>query len=110
MERKIYDTSVIIGLWKSNVRRLNAYTTIFSVIEFPKTLLIEGLTVLYPTRDDFNEAILITKDLLKAGKPVGAIDIVIASIALRKGLTIITSDQDFQKVKEVRSELEIELR
>jgi len=85
MERKIYDTSVIIGLWKSNVRRLNAYTTIFSVIEFPKTLLIEGLTVLYPTRDDFNEAILITKDLLKAGKPVGAIDIVIDSIGLRKG-------------------------
>jgi len=110
MERKIYDTSVIIGLWKSNVRRLNAYTTIFSVIEFPKTLLIEGLTVLYPTRDDFNEAILIAKDLLKAGKPVGAIDIVIASIALRKGLTIITSDRDFQKVKEVRPELEIELR
>jgi len=110
MEKKIYDTNVIIGLWKSNVRRLEAYTTIFNVIEFPKTLLIRDLTVLYPTREDFNEAILIAKDLLKIGKPVGAIDIIMASIALRKGLTIVTDDQDFQNIKEVRPQLEIKYK
>lgn len=110
MEKKIYDTNVIIGLWRSNIRRLEAYTTIFNVVEFPKTLLIKDLMVLYPIRDDFNEAILIAKDLMKAGKPIGAVDIIIASIALRTDLMIVTNDKDFQNIKEVRPNLKVEFR
>ncbi|MHA1616582.1 MAG: type II toxin-antitoxin system VapC family toxin [Candidatus Njordarchaeales archaeon] len=110
MEEKLYDTSVLIDLWSSNIRRLEAYTTIFNIIEFPKALLIKNLVVLYPTREDFDAAILIAKDLLKIGKPVGAIDIVIASIALRKNLAIVTSDSDFKYIKKVRPDLKIELK
>ncbi len=110
MEKKLYDTSILIDLWNSNIRSLEAYTTIFSIIEFPKALLIKNLIVLYPTREDFDAAILIAKDLLKIGKPVGAIDIIIASIALRKGLVIVTSDSDFEYIKKVRPDLKVELK
>ena len=68
---------------------------------------MKDLIVLYPVREDFNEAILIAKDLLKIGKPVGTIDIIMASMTLRKGLTPVTDDQDFRNIKEVRPELKI---
>ena len=51
MEENIYDTNKLIDAYK-NKEKLNGYTTIFNVIEFPKALLLD-MIVLYPTDDDF---------------------------------------------------------
>ena len=107
MEKCIYDTNVLINLWKSKIRKLNAFTTIFNIIEFPKALLISHLTVLYPIKEDYLESINIAKDLLKIGKPVGATDILIASIALRHNYCIATYDKDFEYIKQIRPKLKI---
>ena len=40
---------------------------------------------------------------------VGDTDILIAAQAIRRGLTLVTKDRDFLKVKEVVKELELEL-
>jgi predicted nucleic acid-binding protein len=47
--------------------------------------------------------------LLKRGKPLPAIDILIAAICLRRGLTLMTGDEHFRHIKSVKKEFKIEL-
>ena len=53
---------------------MTGYTTIFNIVEFPKILDFK-LTVLYPSKSDYNLAIKLSKDVLRIGKPLPAIDI-----------------------------------
>ena len=105
----MYDSSVLMYYWRKNVRRLEGYTAILCVIEFPKTLKIRGLRVIYPSSEDYDKALRIAVDLLHAGTPIGSSDIIIAAIALNKDLTLVTMDRDFEYVKSVRPNLKLKL-
>jgi predicted nucleic acid-binding protein len=108
-EATVYDTSTLIGLLKSGRRDVKGFTTILNIIEFPKALELEGLGVIYPNVEDYDEALKVSALLLKRGKPLPAIDILIAAICLRRGLTLMTGDEHFRHIKSVKKEFKIEL-
>ena len=109
MQRELYDTNILIDFWKKKKRDISGYTTILNIIEFPKALLMKNLTVLYPTIDDLNEAVKISHKLMKQGKLVGAVDIVVACIALRHDLTLVTTDTDFNNIKSIKPEFKVKI-
>ena len=43
------------------------------------------------------------------GMMINNVDVIIAKQAIRRGLTLVTKDKDFPKVKELEEELELEL-
>ncbi|RLE70600.1 MAG: hypothetical protein DRJ37_06270 [Thermoprotei archaeon] len=106
MEAILYDTGVLIEL---NKKTLKGYTTALNVVEYPKILKIKGLKVIYPNARDYTLAMTISKDLYKIGKPVPAIDIVIAAVAINRGLTLITKNRHFEYIKEVRREFSFKI-
>jgi predicted nucleic acid-binding protein len=69
---------------------------------FPKALDLEQLTVIYPTIEDYDEALSISSDLLKKESPLLAIDLFIASICIRRNLTLSTKDSHFEQIQLVR--------
>ncbi len=106
----LFDTSALIELYKRRTKRPKGYTTILNIVEFPKALEIKDLMVIYPNPDDYKLAIVIAKNLLKAGKPVPAIDIVIAAIAVNRRMRLLTKNRHFQLIKEVENKLLLEAK
>ena len=107
MAENLYDTSKLIESYKKN-EAVRGYTTILNLIEFPKALEM-NLKVLYPSKSDCNEALKISVELQKLGKPIPAVDLLIAAIALNNSLTLITRDEHFTIIKQVRKDLNISL-
>ncbi|MEO2117035.1 MAG: PIN domain-containing protein [Methanocaldococcus sp.] len=105
MEKTLYDTNKLIDAYKNN-EKLNGYVTIFSVIEFPKALKL-GLKIVYPSKEDYSLAIKLSNKLLKIGKPIPAIDILISAIAINRKMKLITKDKHFSNVKEIFEDFDI---
>jgi tRNA(fMet)-specific endonuclease VapC len=109
MEEIVYDTNQLINHLKTDKSSFKGLTTIFNIIEFPKALELRELDVIYPTIDDYNESLKISAALLKKGKPLPAIDILIATICIRRDLTLSTLDQHFATIKSVRNDFKLKL-
>jgi hypothetical protein len=60
MEEVVYDTNELIDAAKKSKLDLKGYTTIFSLLEFPKAIEFDELTVIYPNLDDYQESIEIS--------------------------------------------------
>ena len=73
------------------------------------TVSSEELKIIYPSTEDYRLAILLSKDLLKMGKPVPAVDITIAAVALNRNLVLETSDKHFKIIREINRELKLRL-
>jgi len=99
-ENKVLDTSVLIS-------GASGITTIFNIIEYPPAY--EKCNVIWPKREDYVKALAIASKLRKAGKPVGAIDIIIASICINRTLALVSKDEDFTLIKEIEPSLKLEL-
>ena len=54
-------------------------------------------------------ALNISKDLLKIGKPIPTVDIVIASIAIRRELKLETRDKHFTNILKAKYDLKIKI-
>ena len=107
MEKVLYDTNKLIEAYKSN-KDIQGYTTIFNLIEFPKALELD-LIVLYPSKSDYNLALKISTELLKIGKPVPAIDVIISAISINRGLKLVTKkDKHFLFVKDVIKDFNVQ--
>ncbi len=104
MEQILYNTSSLINAYKQR-KQVEGYTTILNVVEFPKLLEL-ALTVIYPSKSDYNLAIKLSKDLLKIGKPIPAIDIIIAAVALNRNMKLVTTDNHFAAIQKIRSGFE----
>ena len=100
----LYDTSSLINVYKQR-KQLSGHTTILNVVEFPKLLELK-LTVVYPSKHDYDLAIKLSKDLLKIGKPIPAIDILIAAVALNRNMKLVTTDNHFAIIRKIRSDFE----
>ena len=107
MEKVLYDTNKLIESYKSN-KDIQGYTTIFNLIEFPKALELD-LIVLYPSKSDYNLALKISTELLKIGKPVPAIDVIISAISINRGLKLVTKDKHFLFVKDVIKDFNVQI-
>lgn len=58
---------------------------------------------------DFIKAIELSRGLCQIGKQIGAIDILIASMCINRGLTLRTKDKDFNQVKSVDRDFQVEI-
>ena len=105
MEKNLYDTSKLIDAYKKN-ERIRGYTTIFNLIEFPKALELD-LVVLYPSKSDYNLALKISTELLKIGKPIPAVDVLISAIAINNNLRVVTRDKHFLFFKDVIDDFKV---
>lgn len=109
MEEVVYDTNQLISFLKSGAQNVKGFTTILNIIEFPKALDLKGLAVIYPTLDDYDESLKISAALLRKGCPLPAVDILIASICIRRDLRLRTLDKHFANIKSVRNAFKLEL-
>ena len=109
MEEVVYDTNQLISFLKSGKQKVDGFTTIFNIIEFPKALDLKELAVIYPTLDDYDESLKISAALLRKGTPLPAVDILIASICVGRHLTLCTLDKHFSHIREVRNTFKLEL-
>ncbi len=81
--------------------------TVFTLIEHPYSAK-QGVSVIYPSKADYLKAIEVSDKLYHEGTPVGAVDVLIASIALNRDLSVVTQDKDFEKINAVERKLKIE--
>jgi len=104
----LYDTNKLIDAYRKG-EAIQGYTTILNLIEFPKAMEF-NLNVLFPSKSDYTLALKISTELLKIGKPIPAVDAVIAAVALNNGLKLITEDKHFLFVKEIRKEFNVDVK
>jgi len=97
----------LIEAYRNN-KDIQGYTTIFNLIEFPKALELD-LIVLYPSKSDYNLALKISTELLKIGKPIPSIDVIISAISINKGLKLVTKDKHFLFVKDVIKNFDVHI-
>ncbi len=57
MEEVVYNTNELIEFLKKAKPNVKGYTFILNVIEFPKAVELEELTVLYPDIEDYQESV-----------------------------------------------------
>jgi len=107
VEESIYDTNRLIDAYRER-ETLDGYTTILNLIEFPKAIDFD-LRVLFPSKSDYHLALIISTDLIKIGKPIPAVDSVIAAVALNNKLKLITKDKHFLMVKEVKKSFKVDV-
>ena len=105
--KKLYDTNVLIEAKKSR-KSLKGYTTVLNLVEYPKGALF-NLTILYPSKKEYKLAIKISKELVKRGYPLPAVDVLIAAVALNRDFTVVTKDKHFLLIKEMYPDLKIEI-
>ncbi|MBD3194410.1 MAG: type II toxin-antitoxin system VapC family toxin [Candidatus Lokiarchaeota archaeon] len=105
MEENLFDTNVLMGLYKKKRNNISGYTTIMNIVEYPKALdFFHNLEVIYPRKNDFKSSIKLSKELYLIGKPIPAIDILIASISYNMNLKLISYDSHFTFINEVWSD------
>jgi len=109
MEEVVYDTNQLIAFLKSGKRNAKGFTTILNIIEFPTALELKELAVIYPTLDDHDESLKISAALFRKGTPLPAVDILIASVCIRRNLTLCTMDKQLTNIKSVRNTFKLEL-
>lgn len=97
--RELLDTNVIFT-------RSSGLITIFSVIEYPPSSK-RDFDILFPDSMDYATALRIAEQLRKVGKPLGAVDILIAAMCINRSLTLVTKDNDFLAVHKVIPEFRV---
>ena len=97
----LLDTSVAIG-------RKQGIITIFTAIEYP-TALSHDFEVILPKNEDFEKSLDISAKLFAIGKPIPAIDVLIASMAILRNMPLLTLDKHFLYVREVEPEFKLEI-
>ena len=104
---KLYDTSALIKLVvKQGITRLSGYTTILNVIEYPPATTL-GLNIVYPRRVDYELAFTWQLKLRRKGRPVPAIDLIVAAIAVNMDLQLVAVDEHFNWIAEIDSRLKV---
>ncbi len=100
-KNQILDTSVAI-------EKQEGVITLFTVIEYPPSLT-KGFEVIVPEGLDYTKAIEIASRLRRIGKPIGAVDTIIAAMCINRSSKLVTKDTDFRHVKEVFPEFDFKL-
>jgi predicted nucleic acid-binding protein len=114
----LLDTSVLIDLIYEDEQAIRVHdgiageaaTTTASVYELTKFFeevpdLLTRKTVFDLSTDDAAEAGRLYRDLHGRGELLGEVDTVIAGTARNRGLTLVTRDDDFERVADVDLEL-----
>jgi predicted nucleic acid-binding protein len=98
---EILDTSIAI-------ERKNGTVTIFTAVEHPPVAR-KDFTILFPEALDYVKAVEIANKLREVGKPIGAIDILIAAMCLNRSSLLITKDADFKIIQDIHGEFRLKI-
>jgi len=82
--------------------------TIFSAVEYPKAVQPDN-DFIFPTKRDFLLSIEIATALLRKGKPLPAVDVVVASMCLNRNAALRTRDSHFKVIQELYPAFELRL-
>ncbi len=107
MGTPLYDTNVLIERLRKGISKLEGSTTTLNLIEFPKAATINNLDIVIPGKDDYDKGFELAILLLKAGKPVPAVDIVIAAITINREFVLHTMDKHFKEIQKVAKNLKV---
>ena len=99
-ESKVLDASALIA-------KEVGLTTIFGIIEFPPAS--KNCDVLFPEDEDFDTAVEISWELRKIGKPVGTVDILVASMCINRNMELLTKNKDFEIIKSIEPEFKFKI-
>jgi len=99
--RKVLDTNLLID-------GVMGLTTVLNIIEYPKALDVQN-EIIWPTQNDYRVAIDIMINLRKSGKPIPAIDVLLAAICINRNFTLVTKDRHFGYIKSIREEFSLEI-
>ncbi len=108
MAEDLYDTSYLIDAVKEG-KDPTGLTTVLNVVEFPKALSLEHVTAVYPTAQDYDEAVRLSSRLLAKGTPMPAVDILIAAVCLRLKARLVTKDEHFGQMTSVSETFRFQL-
>lgn len=84
------------------------FTTVFSIIEFPPAS--KYCDILKPNNNDYKKSLDIAWRLRKIGKPIGAIDMIIASMCINRNLQLLTKDRDFEVIKQLEPKFKLKVK
>jgi predicted nucleic acid-binding protein len=107
----LFDTNALIKIAKLQkktfIQKGVCFTTILNIIEFPPSVEYQNLTTFFPTQDNYQESILLAAKMRSAGTGIKAIDLIIAIMAMEKGLTVISDDSDFRTIQSIDDHLKV---
>jgi len=83
--------------------------TALTVVEYPPAAA-HALRVIYPSRRDYELAAYLQALLRRRGSPLPAVDLVIAAVAVNRGMLLVTLDKHFQRIEEIEPRLRVEYR
>ncbi len=106
MGAPLYDTRVLIEHIRDRVIKLDDFTAILNLMEFPKAITLKGFNIIIPGKDDYDKRFEKSILLLKAGTPIPAVDIVLSAIAANSGLVLHTRDRHFEYVRKINREFQ----
>ena len=98
---EVLDTNLLIDGEKGT-------STILNAVEYPKALE-EGNRFLLPRKKDYVLAVEIATALLQKGKPLPAMDIIIAAICLNRRVALRTKDTHFKFIQDLYPGFELRL-
>ncbi|MBN2153038.1 MAG: type II toxin-antitoxin system VapC family toxin [Candidatus Lokiarchaeota archaeon] len=104
MSTWLLDTSAVIRWFKQSGKRIFDHgfnTSILTVVEFPVLAAYPGFSVLYPTPAIYKKAVASASALRKIGSIIPAVDLVIASTAIERNLTLVSDDDHFIVLEKV---------
>jgi len=107
VEKSLFDTNFLIDAYRGR-ESLDGYTTILNLIEFPKAIEF-NLRVLFPAKSYYHLALKISTELLLNGKPIPAVDSVIAAVVLNNNLKLVTKDKHFLMVKNIIKDFKVDV-
>ena len=111
MGESLFDTNWLMHLYKEGKNKEKGNTTIINIIEYPKAIdYFTNIVIKYPSDNDFNTSIYLSKELLKIGKPLPSLDILIAAICYNLNFTLVTYDKHFNVIKEIWKDFQINLK
>jgi len=77
-------------------------------MEFPKAMEF-NLRVLFPSKSDYYLSLRISIELQKAGKPIPAINSLIAAIVLNNKLKLVTRDNHFLLIEKIMKDFKVDV-
>lgn len=98
---EILDTSVVYD-------RKEGIITVLTAIEYPPCAGRE-FEIIFPEPDDYALAIDIASELRTKGKPIGAVDTLIAAMCVNRDAELLANDKHFLAVKEICKEFKIRI-
>jgi tRNA(fMet)-specific endonuclease VapC len=100
-ESEIFDTSLALERKEGNI-------TLFSVIEHPP-FRNKQFHVFFPEGIDYIKGIEIAEKLRAKGKPIGAIDILIAAMCINRSVKLLSKDNHFSFIGELFPEFKFQI-